>query len=298
MAAPQVRDPELSSVSRSDDLANEQWNTRMAWSVMAAFSLHATALVPWPGMVGSMTMPGPALASAQPLWISPYDPPPIGAAAGVGEGKADAVSSDVGSDEVDRLAGSPDGQGASSDPILDRLAAESAYMPTISGSEFAGVAIGVGRPGVGRGSATPSADRDSTTVVVGGPGGDPSATGYDTLLGLSPLDLENLSAIQPDVVLEAATNWVLVRNPGAVQDFMIRHDSSPGQDLLDSPSVSVALWINTSGAVEWAEVITSSGQSDLDEIALDLFNDVVSFRPARLHGVPMPMSAIFTVSFR
>ena len=52
-----------------------------------------------------------------------------------------------------------------------------------------------------------------------------------------------------------------------------------------------------SGGVEWAETSQSSGRQDLDEIALALFNEVVAFRSARDRGVPVPVSAIFSLDF-
>jgi TonB family protein len=61
--------------------------------------------------------------------------------------------------------------------------------------------------------------------------------------------------------------------------------------------VSVAIWVNAAGNVEWAEIVSSSGRPEWDALALELFDDVVTFRPARLEGIPMPMSAIFTVDF-
>jgi TonB family protein len=62
-------------------------------------------------------------------------------------------------------------------------------------------------------------------------------------------------------------------------------------------AASVAIWISAAGSVEWAEIILSSGRREWDDLALELFSDVVTFRPARLQGVNTPMSAIFTVDF-
>jgi TonB family protein len=114
---------------------------------------------------------------------------------------------------------------------------------------------------------------------------------------LSAMDLERLSALRPDVALEVSSNWVLVRNPLEVGTYMRRTSSRKDADPEATGSVSVALWVNASGSVEWAEIVGSSGRSDLDDIALNLFSEVVSFRPARLEGRPMPMSAIFTINF-
>jgi TonB family protein len=120
---------------------------------------------------------------------------------------------------------------------------------------------------------------------------------YAALRGLSALDLERLSALRPDVALEASSNWVLVRNPEEVGNYIRRNSALVDADPEATGSVSVALWVSASGSVEWAEIVGSSGRPDLDDITLNLFSDVVSFRPARLEGRPMPMSAIFTISF-
>ena len=90
---------------------------------------------------------------------------------------------------------------------------------------------------------------------------------------------------------------MLVRNPVQVRDFILRHPSDEGERADQRRAVSVAIWVSAAGSVEWAEIIASSGKSEWDDLALRLFNDVVMFRPARLEGVPMPMSAIFTVDF-
>ena len=61
--------------------------------------------------------------------------------------------------------------------------------------------------------------------------------------------------------------------------------------------VDVAVWIDEYGSVEWAEISRSSGHQEMDEIALALFNEVASFRPARDQGVRVSMSVIFSVPF-
>jgi TonB family protein len=61
--------------------------------------------------------------------------------------------------------------------------------------------------------------------------------------------------------------------------------------------VSVAVWIDERGAVRWAEIDQSSGRTEMDEAALELFREVALFRPARDEGVPVARSAIFWVRF-
>ena len=69
------------------------------------------------------------------------------------------------------------------------------------------------------------------------------------------------------------------------------------EDPEASGLVDVAVWIDEWGSVEWAEISRSSGLQELDEIALALFNEVASFRPARDQGVRVSMSVIFSVPF-
>ena len=68
-----------------------------------------------------------------------------------------------------------------------------------------------------------------------------------------------------------------------------------GEDSEAEGLVDVAVWIDAWGSVEWAEITRSSGREDVDEIALSLFNEVASFRPAQDQGVRVSMSAIFTI---
>ncbi len=78
-----------------------------------------------------------------------------------------------------------------------------------------------------------------------------------------------------------------------MRESFTRQELSPGV----SGSVSVVLFIDEKGSVEWAEISQSSGISGVDDIFLTLFNEVVAFRPARNQGVLVPRSAIFSVRF-
>jgi TonB family protein len=61
--------------------------------------------------------------------------------------------------------------------------------------------------------------------------------------------------------------------------------------------LTVAMWIDERGSVEWAEIYRSSGHEHLDESALELFQEVVSFLPARERGVHVPMAVVFGLSY-
>ncbi len=124
---------------------------------------------------------------------------------------------------------------------------------------------------------------------------DPLAEDLALLLETSSLDLSRLSAVRPQIVLPGTSAWILIRNPAEVDRFMNRLTS--GQDSETEGLVDVAVWIDEYGSVKWAEISKSSGHEDMDEIALALFNEVASFRPARDQGVRVSMSAIFSVPF-
>jgi len=111
------------------------------------------------------------------------------------------------------------------------------------------------------------------------------------------LDLDRLTEIRPELAVLIPSMWILLRNPTAVENFLRR---SYGRWTLDRDtpgSVTVTVWIDTRGSVEWAEVSRSSGRQNLDEAALALFNEVVAFRPARHEGVSISGSATFALLF-
>jgi len=89
--------------------------------------------------------------------------------------------------------------------------------------------------------------------------------------------------------------WILIRNPAEVDRFMRGVAYSGNSE--DEGLVDVAVWIDEWGSVEWAEISRSSGYQAMDEIALALFNEVASFRPAQDQGVRVSMSVILSVPF-
>jgi TonB family protein len=115
---------------------------------------------------------------------------------------------------------------------------------------------------------------------------------------LPPLILDQLEALNPRVTSGLHTvSWPLIRNPTVLQRFL-RSRYNPIHRNPDAFGfVSVAMWINERGSVEWAEVRESSGHAALDAIALAAFNDVVVFAPARAEGSPVSVSVIISVPF-
>lgn len=111
------------------------------------------------------------------------------------------------------------------------------------------------------------------------------------------LDLERLSALRPELALTSPSSWILVRNPGEVGEFLERRFGRPGGSERPRGTMSVAIWIDERGSVEWAEINRSSGDPELDGSALELFERVVSFSPAREDGFRVPTAVIFWLSF-
>ena len=120
---------------------------------------------------------------------------------------------------------------------------------------------------------------------------------FAELPGTNPMDLDRLTALRPELALSMPSFWVLIRNPLEVEQFIQRSYRSGDLSRGADGSVSIALWIDESGSVEWAEISQSSGRPELDRVALALFSEVAEFRAARDEGVPVPRSVIFSVRF-
>ena len=94
-----------------------------------------------------------------------------------------------------------------------------------------------------------------------------------------------------------ASAWVLIRNQEEVEAYLRRTYREGRLDPAVRGTVSITLWIDQQGAVEWAEVSQSSGRTDLDEVALALFNEVADFRAARDRGQTVSRSVTFSLNF-
>lgn len=128
-------------------------------------------------------------------------------------------------------------------------------------------------------------------------GGDARTTELAELPEPDSLSLDRLSALRPELAFMTASAWVLIRNQAEVEAFL-RRSYNNGRLARDATgSVSVTLWIDRRGSVEWAEVSQSSGRNDLDEFTLALFNEVAAFRAAREQGVYVSRSVTFSVNY-
>ena len=275
-------------VHGTNDAWKAQWNTRVAWSMVAAVAVHVAVFAVGPDWETPALSLDLELDPVELAWISLFEAPSSGMGASPGAppvaefSDSTAAEPDVG----EGGAGVEGGMGDFSESIRQRLLRRGGPVPTIAEPEP--------KPEPERPSVDDpdGAAKESTSI-----GGDASTADLSTLPEPTSLDLSRLSALRPDIVLAGVSAWVLVMNPAEVVRFMRRsfswQDLGPGV----SGSVSVVLFIDEKGSVEWAEISQSSGISDVDEIFLTLFNEIVAFRPARDQGVPVPRSAIFSLAF-
>ena len=143
------------------------------------------------------------------------------------------------------------------------------------------------------------AEAASTDAEEGAPsiGGDARTTELAELPEPDSLSLDRLSSLRPELAFMTASAWVLIRNQAEIEAHLRRSYRNGRLDPQASGSVSVTLWIDRRGSVEWAEVSESSGRLDLDEFTLALFNEVATFRAAREQGVYVSRSVTFSVNY-
>ena len=274
-----------------------QWNNLLAWSTMFAVVAHVSVFVFWPAWDNFDSLFDPDLELLGTAWIALYAPPSSG---GGGSGTAASALAVVETpdslplEEVDAavliggagvvVTGVPQG-------LRERLAGRGGPVPNIV--QF-GPAFG---PAFGPSSGPPGSgnDRADNREEVVAETDDPTAEELALVLEATPLDLSRLSAVRPQIVLPGTSAWILIRNPAEVDRYMTGATYQANSQL--EGLVDVAVWIDEWGSVEWAEISRSSGRQETDEVALALFTEVASFRPARDRGVRVSLSAIFSVPF-
>ena len=283
--------PEFEQLSRdlwsasANDRLKVQWRPWVAWSTVLAAVLHVAAFGLWPTWERARAESDPLQNFLQLEWVSVLEarsPPNTDPAPAIQIG---AIPDSI-PDEADLIAAaSSTGRTIAtlSEAFRERLTGRAAPTPTITQGQTEAERTAVGES---------VSDEGSIDVD-----GSVSAAEFAELLGANPLDLERLSAVRPELVLVTPAAWILLRNPTEVERFLLGTYRRGLLDRSASGSVSVALWINDRGSVEWAEISQSSGRSDMDRIALELFSEVAAFRPARAQGVAIPRSVIFSLRF-
>lgn len=288
----------------ANDRLKDRWGHRLAWSLMAAVLLHAGLFLLRPSWVlpylESAGGRGPAGADA----LVATD---LAASGGTRAGVAPAIGepSDSTRDDGPRETsgegqgtdGDATGNGPSAGSLGDRLAELDG--PSLAATDPGGEARSEPPP---RPTAEPESEpaptragRGSTTALSIG-GRATTAEVADRRQEEEP-GLERLRALDPEVVMGLGSSEVLLRNPSEVVRFketMVRRHPEVGTT---EGWVSVAIWVDEGGSVEWAEISDSSGSELLDEVALTLFTEIVSFRPALEEGDRVPKTMLFYLLF-
>ena len=276
--------------------ANEAWKAKwgdsLAWSTITAVVLHVAIIVFGPAWEGEgwLDVEEELMGTS---WISLFAP--LSTADGAGsDGGAPPVALITEPDSIPELAADPSilesglalvSLTEGTQGLRERLAGRGGPFPSIVEPEpaFAPPSVGDDLTGVSQ-----EEEGEVTVAVIE----DPTVVDENILLETSPVDFSRLAGVRPQIVLPGTSAWILIRNPAEVDRFMNSGLSSEAEGLVD-----VAVWIDEWGSVEWAEISRSSGLEEMDEVALALFNEVATFRPARDRGVRVSMSAIFSVPF-
>ncbi|MDE0650633.1 MAG: hypothetical protein OXI12_09855 [Gammaproteobacteria bacterium] len=282
----------------ANDRFKAQWGDRLAWSIVVAVSVHVAGFAFFPGWRLRDLSPEPIFGARGTEWILLQPPGPnsgleaiaFAAVSGAGEDSAAAaeVEEEEGQEDSD-LAGFADAAGGGSGgSFLDRLRGRAAPRPVVVEPELA----------VAEAEAPADAQSEGTSgddaLSIGG---SASTASLESLPDPDELDLDRLSVLEPELSLTSLSAWVLVRNPDEVMEFMRRSAAQQGLAEEDFMTVRGTLWIDRRGAGEGSAIRESTGGRRVDEIALELVNEVISFRPAREQGVAVARSAVFSIPF-
>lgn len=91
--------------------------------------------------------------------------------------------------------------------------------------------------------------------------------------------------------------WPELRNPRTVVRFLRSRYNPVALESVAERQVSVAMWVNAKGVVEWSEVRGSSGHPVVDQIALIAVNEIAQFAPATRKGFPIPVAVTLSIPF-
>ena len=263
------------SVPRLPATANEllrtRWQSLFWYSTIASLVGHVLVITLTPAWEWDQRV---VLLAREPLrveWLLIVEPPeePAG-----GNGEAAPVETASNEPEPEPEAGAG---GSGTTGLADLLDVLRDRMP----GSFTPVATQ-------EGDGTPTADYGSAALEA-----------ITSQLESLPLDLSRLSTVSPELALGTAVQgWPLIRNPNQVVSFIRSgYDRARRADAPEAGRVTVAMWIDRNGSVEWAEVHESSGDVGLDEIALDVFSRVAEFRPVRSQGTSGTLAMLVSIRF-
>jgi TonB family protein len=257
--------PQARQTPSANERLRERWRAWLRYGTAASLVGHAAILLLSPSWQWSERAPRVVREPLRLEWL----PPPETTADP--DGTAAAAAPEPAVEDPDPEAGeegSEMGLADLLDVLRDRVPTN--FTPVIAQNEE--------RP--------PEADYNATAVD------------YSSIVGSGPLDLDRLSTVSPELALSTGTpDWPLIRNPNRVIRFIRSgydrvHRLEPADGL-----VTVAMWIDGNGSVEWAEIHESSGYADLDEIALEVLSEVAEFRPVRRQGVTETLALLVSIRF-
>jgi len=267
-----------------------RWDAQLGWATLIAAALHAAAFAFSPTWTArALDLAAAGFEAQELILLGPMQGLPVLATelrrpvpATLVEAAGDEESGEAG-------LGDDSGEAARLDPwgaLNQRLRRRGPLVASLATSA------------ANAETGTVDADAGSTTDDEDEPDIEVEETLPDlTLPEPDSLSLERLSSVRPELAFMTTSAWVLIRNQMEVEAHLRRSYSDGRLDESVEGSVSVTLWIDNQGSVEWAEVSESSGRPDLDEFALALFNEVADFRAARDRGNPVSRSVTFSLNF-
>jgi len=283
------RNPHDWRIRNANDLFKARWQERLHWSTIVAVLVHAVLFI-W---IPHWDRPEPLFQSSpappqMELVAIAGAPPSTPATPVVSVSERDDSTTDPEELEPEEAEGESTGEmTGSSEALREQLLQRASFVPTIVESD-------------------PEPEPEESQVEQEVASSESEGTRIDARSSLhdhealtrdEALYLERLSALRPELAFLTPSSWILVRNPTEVGEFLERRFREPAVEPGSRGALSVALWIDEEGSVEWAEINRSSGRPHLDETALELFQEVVSFRPAREGGVRVPTAVIFWLSY-
>ena len=267
---------------------------RLRWSVGLSIAVHALFALAWPGA----TLPVPE-EEARSAGSSALELVALGTVRPPGEGlvavsvrpDADAPASEGGEEASEERGGGAEGDPAGRDPrteALERMASVSAAVlqrRPEAPSEPVPTEEEVDAEDDRR---SDGAEREGDDLEI-----RTAASELEERLSEEELvDLERLSSLRPELAVVSLSNWLVVRNPSEVRRFLEERFHAGSRDE-PRGTLSVSVWIDDDGSVEWAEINRSSGRPELDASAIELFEEVIAFGPARERGSDVPTAAIY-----
>ena len=320
------RIPHESRFKTANEAWKARWGDRLAWSTVLAVAAHAAAFAFSPSweLVDPRLEPDLESPEAGTAWISLHAAPSSGGGGGMAAASLarleEADSLPAGVDAGTSIGGFDPAALAFSGGLRERLLGRGAPLPTIVEPALLLDRLALGDDPLALEDDPlaleddPVAEEDDPLTEEDDPlteEDDPPDTaeeeGFPVILvnptiadpalrlENSTLNLSRMSGKSPELFRPGTSAWLLIQNPAVIEEYMRVVAFNRASD--ERGQVDVAVWIDERGSVEWSEVTRSSGNEEMDEVALALFNRVASFRPGRDQGVRISMSVIFSLAF-